>query len=340
MAGTALYEVGALHTYQRALENDGIRAALQESHLYIVSRRPRTTVTVARAGLGRPRLVTRTRDVRSAQDIVLSTDAVQDPTSRSDDAYWSGIVNGAPVHGEAWHLAALLSDRATSISAHEVLYVGQAYGTAGSRHTGHRTSSHSTLQKIYEDHRAREWDVFVTPLVVGKLLSLNDDHIDDAIGGLEGGLLESILQHERNTVAENTVDVVEHLLISYFRPKYNKKLLDWVDAKHLAPLRNGGYRLVSVQLQALHELAAFFSATRTSPHRSHRILAEVPALPEGTEFTIGGWDEVDLPEISGIALLAAATATTSELARSSSGILRVFGDSGPVSQPDFSAWGA
>lgn len=335
MAGTVLFYVDPLHTYQRQLMNTELEDALADTHLYIVSRRPRTTV---QAGWGRSRLVCTTRGAADPQSpLRYRTSAIKRPRIHPNGTYWEGQVCGRPVHGEAWHLAALVSNRAPDVCRHEVLYIGQAFGKEGRRDVKARTRSHSTLQAIYEAHHSTDWDVFVTPLTVD-LMFLNDDHIEDDDLGPDGAFLEDLV-NRRLRSARTTINTVEHLLISYFMPEYNSQLRNWTAAKHLIPLRRCGFRLISIQLQSLHELTQFFSRTRPAA-RTHHIVAEIPGIKTPTSFNLGTWDDLTLNPMLGemMQVLAASANTITAAAADSPGMLRVFGDHGPTTNPDFTAW--
>jgi hypothetical protein len=265
------------------------------------------------------------------------TDEIDCPTITYDGAYWSGFHGTQRVHGEAWHLAAMISDRHLAVTRHEVLYVGRAYGTDGSRSVEDRAQAHSTIQRIYEDNQASDWDIFLTPLIVQSLQSTNDDHIDDDDEGPQGDLLWAILTGNRAITTPHTINTVEHLLIAYFRPSYNRKLLQWGPARHFDPLRESGFRLLNLQFQTLHELTAFFTQSRP-PSRTHNIVAEVPRSKNATKLTIGTWHDINVASQSFPAILKAAAGTIAKRADFSPGILAVFGDSGPTLNPDFSAW--
>lgn len=326
-----------LHTYQRRLTNDELESALEDVHLYLISRRPRTTVRVESQPPGLNRLVATVQQQVPGKEREYETAEVSSPVVHHSGAYWEGSLAGERVHGEAWHLAALLSGRESSVSTHEVLYVGRAYSEDGGRHVANRTSNHSTLQKIYETHHASEWDIFITPLIVEEMLSFNDDHIDDFDEGLAGGLFESELEGDRAEIAKSTVYVVEHLLIAYFVPGYNRQLLQWGEAKHMAPFRESGFRLFVVQLQSLHDLTRFFSKRRPEA-LTHAIFAEIPGIQSSTGFGIGTSEELGESSTLISPILHSVGRSIAGQAQLSPGLLNVFGDYGPVDNPDFSAW--
>lgn len=336
VAGTIIYQVEPLHTYQRRLEPDELRGALEGTHLYVVSRRRRTTVLLQPQRSGPARLVTTTHDGPKGAPIRHATEAIAEAEVFYDGAYWRGCWQGRAVHGEAWHLAALISDRDTAVCRHEVLYIGRSFGRDGERHAGDRLGDHATLQKIYEDNQASDWDVFVTPLLVERSETINDDHIyDDDLGpsswgevAEDGGWLVS---------RKVTVFTLEHLLISYFRPRYNQVLLKWRNAKHFGPIREKGYRLLMIQLQTLHALSAFFTQSRPAA-RTHAIVAEVPASHNATTFEIGTWDDVALHPGSLMHSTVLGARWIAEMSDHAPGLLKVFGDHGPQLNPDFSAW--
>lgn len=335
VAGTIIYQVEPLHTYQRRLEPEELRGALEGTHLYVVSRRRRTTVHLQQRS-GQTRLMTRTHDGPQGTPIRHVTDSIDEAEVLYDGAYWRGRCQNTSVHGEAWHLAALLSDRDTEVCRHEVLYVGQSFGRDGSRHVGDRVRAHATIQKIYEDNQASDWDVFVTPLLVERSDTISDDHIyDDDSGPRSWG--KAAADGGWPVSHKATVSTLEHLLISYFRPRYNQVMLKWCNAKHFGPIRADGYRLLMVQLQTLHALSAFFTQWRPAA-RTHAIVAEVPASLNATTFEIGTWDDVTLHPGSLMHPAVAGARWIAEMSDRAPGLLRLFGDHGPQFNPDFSAW--
>lgn len=268
------------------------------------------------------------------------TTAIRGAQVLHENAYWTGEHDGHKVHGEAWHLAALTSDRDPEVSTQEILYIGQSYGNAGSRNASMRATSHSKLIEAYEENHASDWDVFFTPLIVEETITLNDDHIidsDDNFQWADPSIQSSLFSADGVRPSKLAVDTLEHLLIAYFEPRMNTKLINWSHTKQNRILRDLGYRLLTAQLLSLHELALFFSAKRQAA-RTHAIAAEVPGVAFGTEFSIGTFSELETIPARATELIGASMDHLASMAEKEPGVLRIFGDSHPGRNPDFSAW--
>ncbi|WP_109507083.1 hypothetical protein [Nocardioides speluncae] len=94
MAGTISYDLSPLHTYQRRLMNTELLLALSNTHLYVVSRRPRTTVHRQGQALGASILRTTTRESLSDGALQHSMSVVAQAEVLHDGAYWAGLVDG------------------------------------------------------------------------------------------------------------------------------------------------------------------------------------------------------------------------------------------------------
>ncbi|MEM5345784.1 hypothetical protein [Paraburkholderia azotifigens] len=107
----------------------------------------------------------------------------------------------------------------------EVVYVGQAFGTAGERTAVERLSSHSTLQKILADITANEPHMEV----LLALYSFSFHRFYLSIDGTTPALLgDSADDEHRKKILESQfkrsmrISMAEAALIRYFEPKYNK----------------------------------------------------------------------------------------------------------------------
>ena len=335
MAGTVLYEISTLHTYQRRLVTTALIEALEHSHLYVISRRPRSLVRTRTSIIGlRQKLITTTRAKINTKPVSHRVKWVITPRVSHDGAYWQGTIRNQAVHGEAWHLAALASDRDSGVCAHEVLYIGKSFEPDGRGNTNTRTNSHSKLQAIYERHQVSNWDIFVTPLQVEYGTYFSDDHIQDIS---EGPNIQYLLDRYADPVnfARQTVGLIEHLLISYFRPGWNEKLLDWTKATNHHRLAANDFRLVTAQFQGANELPQFWSETRPQA-RTHAIAAQVPGSSETSQFKIGTLEDLGSAAGPVIKMIQESSRSVTTAAEGSAGLLRIFGDDSPLQNPDLS----
>ena len=108
----------------------------------------------------------------------------------------------------------------------DVLYVGQAYGSGGSRSATDRLRSHETLQGIYSEAVRRSPDQEIYLLLLGMddpyglitFYPVPEGPDDDVVGDFHR-LTSPISEQQR-------VNFTEAALIKYFAPPYNKEYKD------------------------------------------------------------------------------------------------------------------
>ncbi|MGX6446561.1 hypothetical protein ACVU7I_00615 [Patulibacter sp. S7RM1-6] len=104
----------------------------------------------------------------------------------------------------------------------EVLYVGQAYGSKGSRSASQRLAAHETLQAIYGEavRRSPDKDVFLV------LLSLADPYGLIALSPVPGESESIVSDFQRLTTPlseQQRLNFTEAALIRHFAPPYNRE---------------------------------------------------------------------------------------------------------------------
>ena len=339
MPGTILLATAAVHTYQRRFSTAELAWALGSANLYVVSRRPRTTIH---------------REDPSDRDltvIISGDDGVEhwgvlplppEITELSVDPsgqYFKFQLADRSAHGEAWALATLLTDGQPMYSRHQVLYVGRSQDVEG------RIARHSTLQRIYEQHAHAQWDVFVTPLMIQESVLVGDDHVAAPSQGSDEAFWE--LQRTFSTraggrTAKAAINLAEHATIAYFQPEYNQKLKTWSGLRKTDEMElmwRAGFRLASVQVQGAFELARFDAPNGASP-RSHTILCEVPDDPRERGF--GAVPPELAPQTSeydGYQIILNGTRASQRLYEESPYRLNVFGDPPAIATPpDVRSW--
>ncbi|WP_157236784.1 hypothetical protein [Promicromonospora sukumoe] len=281
MTGTLMVSTEAVHTYQRRFSTSTLALAVGAANLYIVTRRPRTRIVdysnkVATFSIG--------NDDSTMVDARLPSEIYKfsaDPSGQ----YFKFHIESKFAHGESWALATLLSNAHPIFSRHEVLYIGKA------EDVGARLKRHSTLQQIYEDHATTEWDIFVTPLIISATEFVNADHIENpSVANPQHGFLEEFFEWfgKRNggRATNGTINLAEHAMISYFRPKYNNLLKVWSGQRkspEMEFLWRVGFRLATFRVQGAFELARF-ETTSTRALRSHSIACEIPDNPRESGF--------------------------------------------------------
>jgi hypothetical protein len=113
---------------------------------------------------------------------------------------------------------------------HEVVYIGQAYGSDGGRNVVDRLTRHETLQKIMSENtiEAPDSDIFVYAFQYQE-----NDMMFIMFNGADKSLIGDDRDTERLTNAmdnpigdKEMTQIVEAGLIRYFQPVYNRKFVD------------------------------------------------------------------------------------------------------------------
>lgn len=117
-------------------------------------------------------------------------------------------------------------DESWKLLGMEVLYIGQSYGTEGSRNACERLKSHSTLQNIYAEAitRSPDCDIWLILCEFSETLLCS---FDGRCGNYESTMEED--NDHMNNVFESRIseqqriNFTEAALIKYFQPPYNKQ---------------------------------------------------------------------------------------------------------------------
>ncbi len=224
---------------QHDLEDSNLIERLPDApfHIYMITRRPRVafdpesilftedevrgTFTIQRqAEMERHDFVTRnllgTHEVRVECPYPHNEYQIYD----KDDNFISG--------GKVPILLSNLSEQYWEYLDLEVLYVGQSYGTNGSRVAPDRLKSHSTLQGIYAEaiNRSPDMDIWI-------VLWSFEPNLITSVGGFEAA--ESTMEQDKahrdkvfsSSISEKQqINFTEAALIRYFQPVYNKIFKD------------------------------------------------------------------------------------------------------------------
>jgi hypothetical protein len=340
MAGSISFRLGVAHVFQRKFSSPELADALKGCYWYIISRRPKTRIN--------PKVFDIKDDVLVSEFIIhgksgkdgrhlLGLDLkdygpASDARLHANGSYFSFSLDGVVMHGDAWALASLMSSADLGISRQEIMYIGKAYGD-GSSDAWIRTSSHKKLQLIHESHAGEEWDFFVSPLVLRKRSWSGDDHVDDDEEGPSWDGYYRDFADYGGGIKKDSVDIVEHALISYFKPYYNENLLNWNPKSPTQPMTKAmehGFRLVHVHLDGWNGLSRFYTRERPNLHRSHFISRSMSGKPI---------QDVDHGDASRLAkrVLSQGPKMFSSLAEHSDIYLRAFGEKAPEIRrpPDF-----
>ncbi|MFD6770950.1 hypothetical protein ACFWC6_32550 [Micromonospora chalcea] len=294
MAGTLMYELGLAHTFQRRFDSDALAEALSESHIYIISRRPKVRIEERSVWFHPEKIkfnvVSKLDSKGDWENYPLEISGKElrqacDFRVYQDGSYFSYRMGGVLLHGDSWALGSLCSRAQNELSRQEVMYVGMAYGRAASSNVWTRTRRHEKLQRIYEDHVDGDWDIFVSAFELTRCDRANIDHIDDAERGDPAGIIDgqNVFWDRLNRwPSEVAVKLVEHSLIAYFDPPYNSVLNEWRAGEPTAEMkimRDAGFRLIRVHLHSRGSLVRLFSRRVKVATRSHLIFHDMPPSP-------------------------------------------------------------
>lgn len=339
MAGTLSYSLKVRHVFQRKFDSESLGEALSACHWYIITRRPSVRIVPETVRLDDDiitlDIVTRSsaRGEKRAHHLaadLASVGMLKNFEVHANDAYFSASVGDHLIHGDAWALASLLSLASPDISRQEVLYIGQAFGK-GENNAWHRTQNHEKLQRIYEDHAGDDWDVFVAPLVLEKRSVSTDDHINDAEDGPDLAAYYENFAAYGGGILKPSVDLIEHSLISYFRPHYNERLREWRPSdptNAMRKMRSGRFRLLHIHLNGWMGLARFYSNAEPEQIRSHFISHDIPSEPRRPTL-----QRISAPQLSewslDAKLVEGGRGIFADLAEYSGVELSIFGDKAP-----------
>jgi hypothetical protein len=292
MAGTLTYGLQVAHTFQRKFDPESLAAALADCHIYLISRRPSVRIKKGSARIHLDRLsvefLARDHARSPISEVPISInlqtrDAISDFRTYVDGSYFSLIAGRTLIHGDAWSLASIMSGAREGLARQEVMYIGQAFGQDGSRNVIERTTRHEKLQRVYEVHAGSAWDIFVTAIRITEVMMEADDHIDDTEPGFDLDRFYEVFQDAVDgRLLKPSIDLVEHGLIAYFNPPYNKNLLEWKAAQPTNDMRKmgeAGFRLLRLHLTSDGSLARFYSREVQEPRRAHLVLHDLPPAP-------------------------------------------------------------
>lgn len=213
-----------------------------------------------------------------------------------------------PIKLGGWEFAALASRFNEEVCGQEILYVGKSVGNSGTRTSSDRLAEHSTLQQILSDYsNSPEWEIFITlvkfnieynttfPQIIDipprastskknlEISSLPPNTPQETPKIQNTPLSESTLSYITNI--DNYTSIIESMLISYFRPIYNKHYISWNEPrrKYVKELAKAGIELVLLEFHSHNSLACFFSES-TPLELCHYITGILPTTEYSKDF--------------------------------------------------------
>jgi hypothetical protein len=216
-------------------ESEEAKAQVKNSNIYLILKRPRIAFVPGSLGIKDREVIgeltvqledkTPTFPFRiqgKLPDEIASVTTLKYPYTKLTLQYANG--ESAMTYPFSYLMRNLSADL-NGLDYQEVVYVGQAFGTAGERSAIERLSSHSTLQKILADITANEphMEVLLALYSFGFhrfFLSMDGTVPVQIDGDADRQHYQQALQSQFKRAMR--ISLVEAALIRYFEPKYNK----------------------------------------------------------------------------------------------------------------------
>ena len=105
----------------------------------------------------------------------------------------------------------------------EVLYIGQAFGTAGERTAPMRLKAHETLQRVYSEtlRTSPDYEVWIVLLNFDERLMMEMDPTQESTATTEEDDLHREILLRAEPPEDQWINFTEAALITYFMPEYN-----------------------------------------------------------------------------------------------------------------------
>ena len=233
-------------------------AALAKAHIYFVCQRPR--VRLANGGTRKPDGIRLTLKITGKEGILTKECFIADKMLRPEVSAIEPEQNGAYMvatdgqQRDITHLSPLeellpfAGNQLQELASLEVVYVGQAFGEAGSRTAVDRLQSHSTLQRVLADLAHVSWWMepvlllftYDNPQIIMKMDGQGSPHIT---GDKDFEHYMSIWDQPLSE--SQVISIAEASLIRYFQPHYNSHFRGNYPTSNLQHLRDA-YRLTVV----------------------------------------------------------------------------------------------
>jgi hypothetical protein len=274
-------------TRQQRLTEQPFLPLLEQAQLYIISRQPKASSTIE-SWDGECVDFTVDFDGRSFE---FQTDLnavfrrkvgrLRQQLETRDDGYWVHFADSPPGRDDQMFVshhdvAVYWTDGQQPLTHHEVLYVGK--GTHPNAYD--RLQRHPTLQRIYSDHTAASFDIFITYI---ELLNVSSTALltdENAIRFADQSQFSQLLSRPERETRAQSIDIAEAALITWFQPRpYNKKQLRFPSGTHKLAnrLRSDGFTKLFVTLNLEDSGIRLWSPHRPEAHRF--IAAELNVVP-------------------------------------------------------------
>lgn len=136
---------------------------------------------------------------------------------------------------------------------YKIAYIGQSYGTDGSRIAVDRLLSHSTLQKVLSNCQSSSSEYSVRILMM-------DFEQDYNIDFVQYGSFNALVSTQPQLSENQIINIAEATLIHFFKPEYNKDFVStFPSEKHTSyrEIYDKGYTEVTLDLSYLYEAYPF-----------------------------------------------------------------------------------
>jgi hypothetical protein len=209
-----------------------------DPHIYIIGRRPRISINPKSIRIVDNKVYIEYLKHIGEKTISIPTIGINhfgtnNLTIKSDYPYTEYIITDNDIQKSYRVKAALqLINFGSKILDHlklEILYIGQAYGTDGSRNAVDRIKNHSTLQGIYSEliKRTPDQEIWMVLCDFNEVMLASFDGITKTFETSKDEDDKHFNKIFENKISEQQeINFTEAALIKYFQPEYNKVFKD------------------------------------------------------------------------------------------------------------------
>ena len=211
---------------------------IEDCHIYLITRIPKARISENALIYENGKFFIEYKQIDEMRHLVVpkeNTILSAKATSRDGRQFEITHFDGKRTYGD-FPIFIMQTINNSPVSKHEIVYIGQAYGSDGERNIIDRLKRHETLQKILAINAVDSPDTDV--YILGFKYTEND-FVHLTFNGTDKSLISDDRDRDRishvlqNEISEkDSTTIVEAGLIRYFRPIYNEKF------KEIFPNRN------------------------------------------------------------------------------------------------------
>lgn len=155
----------------------------------------------------------------------------------------------------------------------KICYVGMSYGGGYGSLAG-RLLRHETILQIMDDYSGLPFDIRIIPLTcVQSALHFRTTHVESP--SPNPGSVQKFVSDDGVLESTGLVGVIENILITYFKPRYNKNLKIWPASKHSRAIAALNVDSLVVDFDGSADTFALSTEHRSEPERGFVLTAEL-----------------------------------------------------------------